>query len=155
MAGHCSYVFLSSIPEDSKPIFTNGTIQITCTILKHVAASATEAELGALFLNAQEAKVIRLVVEKLGHPQLPTPIHINNTTTVGMVNNTIKRQQLRAIDWRYFWLLNGKVQKLFRFYYQPGQENLTNYPSKYHFTDIHHHVCPYYVHMNDSPTVLP
>jgi hypothetical protein len=84
------YFFLSSIPQDTEPIIINGAIHITCTILKLVAASAAEAELGALFLNAQEAKVICFVLEELGHPQLPTPIHVDNTTTVGIVNNTIK-----------------------------------------------------------------
>jgi hypothetical protein len=69
----------------------NGAIHITCTILKLVAVSAAKAELGALFLNAQETKVLRLVLEELRHPQPPTPIHIDNTTTVGIVNNTIKR----------------------------------------------------------------
>ena len=84
------YFFLGSIPRDGDPIKLNGAIHITCTILKLVAASVAEAELGALFLNAQEAKVIRLVLAELGHPQPPTPIHIDNTTTVGIVNNTIK-----------------------------------------------------------------
>jgi hypothetical protein len=71
--------------------------------------SATEAELGALFLNAQKAKVLRLVLKKRGHPQPPTPIHINNTTTVGIVNNTIKRQWSRAMEMGYFLLLDGEV----------------------------------------------
>jgi hypothetical protein len=53
------------------------------------------------------------------------------------------------------WLLDGDVQQIFRFYYQPGQENLGDYPSKHHSADIHQHVRPYYVHMNNSPTVLP
>jgi len=75
-----------------RPDQTYGAIHVTCTILKLVAASAAEAELGALFLNAQEAKVFQLVLAKLRHPQPPTPIHINNTTTVGIVNNTIKCQ---------------------------------------------------------------
>jgi hypothetical protein len=61
-------------------------------ILKLVAASAAEAKLGALLLNAQEAKVMWICLEELGHPQPPTPIHINNTTTVGINNNTIKCQ---------------------------------------------------------------
>jgi hypothetical protein len=149
------YFFLGSIPRDAEPIIINGAIHITCTILKLVAASAAKAELGALFLNAQEAKVIRIVLEELGHPQPPTPIHVDNTTTVGIVNNTIKRQRSRAMEMRYFWLLDGEVQKLFRFYYQPGQENLGDYPSKHHSADIHQHVRPYYVHMDSSPTVLP
>ena len=62
------YFFLGSIPRDAKPIIINGTIYITCTILKLVAALAAEAELGALFLNAQVAKVIHLVLKELGHP---------------------------------------------------------------------------------------
>ena len=78
------HFFLGSIPRDGDPIKLNGAINVTCTILKLVAASAAEAELGALlFLNAQEAKVFRLILAKLDHPQPPTPIHINNTTTVG------------------------------------------------------------------------
>ena len=81
------YFFLSSIPRDSSPIIINGPIHINCTILKLVAASAAEVELGTLFLNAQEAKVLQLILEELGHPQPPIPIHIDNTTTVGIVNN--------------------------------------------------------------------
>jgi len=84
------YFFLGSLPRDGDPIKLNGATHVTCAILKLVAASAAEAELGALFLNAQEAKVIRLVLAELGHPQPPTPIHIDNTTAVGIVKNTIK-----------------------------------------------------------------
>ena len=51
------YFFLGSIPKDNQDIQLNGNIHLTCTILKMVAASAAEAELGALFLNAQEAKI--------------------------------------------------------------------------------------------------
>jgi hypothetical protein len=149
------YFFLGSIPCDGHPIFINGAIHITCTILKLVAASTAEAELSALFLNAQVAKVMRICLEELGHPQSPTPIHIDNTTTVGIVNNTIKRQQSQAMVMRYFWLLDDEVQKLFRFHYQPGQESLGNYPSKHHSANIHQHVRPYYVQMNNSPTMLP
>jgi hypothetical protein len=107
------YFFLGSIPRDSHPIFINGTIHITCTILKLVAASAAEAKLGALFLNAQKAKVMQICLEELRNPQPLTPIHIDNTTTVGIVNNTIKCQQSRAMEMRYFWLLDSEVQKLF------------------------------------------
>jgi hypothetical protein len=118
------YFFLGSIPVNGDPIKLNGAIHITCTILKLVAASAAKAKLGALFLNAQEAKILRLTLDELGHPQPPTPIHINNTTTVEIVNNTIKRQRSRVMEMRYFWLLDGKTQKYFKFYYMPGQENL-------------------------------
>jgi hypothetical protein len=94
------YFFLGSILQDTEQIFINGAIHITCTILKLVAALAAEAELRALFLNAQEAKVIRLVLKELRHLQPPTPIHIYNTTTVGIVNKTIKQQRSWAIEMR-------------------------------------------------------
>ncbi len=85
-----NYFFHGSIPQDGDLIKLNGAIHITCTILKLVAAPAAEVELGALFLNAQEAKVLQLILTELGHPQPPTPIQIDNTPTVGIVNNTIK-----------------------------------------------------------------
>jgi hypothetical protein len=37
------YFFLGSISQDTEPIFINGTIYITCTILKLVTALTTEA----------------------------------------------------------------------------------------------------------------
>jgi hypothetical protein len=148
------YFFCGSIPQDGDPIKLNGAIHITCNILKLVAASAAEAELGALFLNAQEAKVLQLILTELGHSQPPTPIHIDNTTTVRIVNIMIKQQRSRAMEMRYFWLLDGETQQYFKFYYQPSLKNLGNYPSKHHTADIHQHIRPYYVHMNNSPTPL-
>jgi hypothetical protein len=147
--------FLGSLPQDNKPIKLNGAIHVLCTVLKFVAASAAEAELGALFLNAKEAKIMRLTLEELGHPQPPTPIHIDNSTTVGIVNNTVKRQKSRSMEMRYFWLLDGKNQRLFSFQYHPGFENLADYPSKAHLGGHHLHVRPFYVHMPTSPQFLP
>lgn len=51
------YFPLGSLPKDSETI-KNRNILITCSIFKLVAASAAEAKLGVLFLNAQESKVI-------------------------------------------------------------------------------------------------
>ena len=96
-------------------------------ILKFVAASAAKAELGVLFLNAQITKIVRLILFELGHPQPPTPIHCDNTTAVGIVNNTIKRQRSRSMEMRYFWLLDEETQKYFEFLYHPGLENLGDY----------------------------
>ena len=53
----------------------NGAFFCLCAILKFVITSAAEAELGALFLNFKEGKVLRLTFTKLGHPQPPTPVY--------------------------------------------------------------------------------
>ena len=125
--GHC---FLGSVPIDGKHIQLNGPIHSVSVILKHVASSAAEAELGALFLNACEAKIMRLTLLELGHPQPATPIHIENTPVVGIVNNTVKRQRSRMMEMRYFWLLDGEAHKYFSFHYHPGQENLGDFHTK-------------------------
>ena len=55
---------------------------------------------------------------------------------------------------RYFYLLDQQTQKYFKFFYQPGQENLADYPYKHHAAPIHQHVHPYYLHMPTSPQFL-
>jgi hypothetical protein len=78
------YFFLGSIPKANHPMKMNGASEVLCTVLKLVAASAAEAELGALFVNAKEANILRLTLEELGHSQPPTPIHTDNSTIEGI-----------------------------------------------------------------------
>jgi hypothetical protein len=59
------------------------------------------------------------------------------------------------MEMRYFCLLDGKMQQYLKFYYQPSLKNLGDYPSKHHTANIHQHIKTYYVHMNNSPTLLP
>ena len=56
------YYFLGNMPVHDKPIFLNGNVHVTCAILKLVASSAAEAELGVLFLNTKEARILRLTL---------------------------------------------------------------------------------------------
>ncbi len=148
------YWFLGSLPQNGKPIRLNGAILVLCTLLKFVAASAAEAELGALFLNAKEARVMRLTLHELGHPQPPTPIHIDNSTTVGIVTNTIKRQKSKSMEMRYFWLLDQAVQQQFAFSHHPGEEILADYPSKAHPAPHHRLMRPFFTHQHNSPLFL-
>ena len=98
---------------------------------------------------------MRLTLQELGHTQSPTPIHIDNSTCVGIVNNTQKRTRSRAMENKYFWLLDGDAQGQFKFHLHPGQENLGDYPSKAHSGAIHRHVRPFYLHTENSPRELP
>jgi hypothetical protein len=79
---------------------------------------------------------------------------MNNTTAVGIVNISIKKQGSQLMEMRYFWLLNQASQKYFKFFYQPGAELMAEYPSKAHVGPIHIHVCSYYLHMENSPIQL-
>ena len=134
------YLFLGSLPTDRKAIQLNVNIMITCKILKLVASSAAEAELRALFVNKKEARILQLTLKELGHPQPQTPIHVDNTIVIGIRNSTMKRQRSSTMEMRYFWLLDQMAQQYFNFYYQPGQENLADYPTKQHTSAIHQHI---------------
>ena len=81
--------------------------------LQFVASSAAEAELGALFVNAKEGKIIRLALHELGHPQPPTPIHCDNSTAAGISNNTVKKHRSRSMEMRYFWISDQVKHKTF------------------------------------------
>ncbi len=93
VCGHF-FMFMGWTPIDGDSINLNGAFFTLCTILCFAVALAAEAELGALFLNCKEGIIFRLTLEELGHPQLRTPVHCDNATTVGIANNTVKRQRL-------------------------------------------------------------
>ena len=85
--------FLGHLLRDGTPVKLNEKIVITCAILKLGAASASivEAELGALFPDVQEARILQLTLYQMGHPQPQTPVHVDNTLCVGIINITTKR----------------------------------------------------------------
>jgi hypothetical protein len=64
--------------------------------------SAAEAELGAMYINAQEAVWIRRVPEEMGHKQPKTPVQTDNSTAEGVVNNKIQPKRTKAMDMRFY-----------------------------------------------------
>jgi hypothetical protein len=82
----------------------NETIIVLAKMIKNVMASAAEAEVAGLFLNAQEGVSERNCLIEMGHSQPPTPIRTDNTTARGIVTGTIKQKRSKAIDMRFYWL---------------------------------------------------
>jgi hypothetical protein len=89
----CGHFFMGWHADPPKPIKLNGAFFTLCAILRFVVASTAEAKLGALFLNCKQATIFRLTLEEMDHPQPPTPIYCNNSTAVGIANNTVKWQR--------------------------------------------------------------
>ena len=94
----------------------NGIVYVVCKILRNIMASAAEVELGALFLNCQEAVPIRITLEEMGHSQPPTPVQVDNSTALGISNRTIKQRKSKAMDMRFYWIKDRKNQKQFNIY---------------------------------------
>ena len=148
------YFFLGSVPVKGQEIKMNGNIFVACGILKIVVASAAEAELGALFLNTKEGKIICLMLEEMGHRQPPTPVHCDNSTAAGIANNTVKRQQSRSMEMRFFWVVEQVFLGAFDVQWQPGQKNLADYFTK-HFVGRHHQAVRPWLHEANAPRYLP
>ena len=91
----------------------------------------------------------------MGHPQPATPIHVDNSTAVGIANNTVKRQCSRSMVMRYFWIADQVRRGIFNVKWHPGLEQLGDYYTKHHPTSHHVNNCPYYLHEPSSPLILP
>ena len=142
--------FLSDlIPNPQDPDYVpimNGILHVVCKILKNIMASAAEAELGALFINAREAVPIRTTLVEMKWPQPPTPIQVDNSTAVGIANQSIKQKMSKAMDMRFYWVIDRIKQGQFIVYWKPGTGNLGDYPTKHHCTEHHIKMRPVYLH---------
>jgi hypothetical protein len=76
----------------------NGSILNVTSAIKNVVASAAESEVGACFHNAQIGAPLRVTLTELGHIQYPTPLHTDNSTAFGILNETIKQKRSKAMD---------------------------------------------------------
>ena len=125
-----------------KSISPNGPVHTVSNILRNVMASAAESEIGAAFTNAQAALPLRQALLDLGHPQPPTPIRTDNSTANGFLNETIKAKRTKAIDMRFYWLIDRMHQNQFTVYWKPGFTNLGDYHSKHHPPSHHQKMRP-------------
>jgi hypothetical protein len=65
----------------------NGFILNVVSFIKNTVSSEAESEVGACFQNAQSGAPIRVTLTELGHIQPATPLHTDNFTAFGILNN--------------------------------------------------------------------
>jgi hypothetical protein len=78
-----------------------------------------------------------MTLEEFGHPQPATPLKTDNSTACGIMNGTVKQKRTKAMDMRYYWLRDRVRQKQFNVFWEPGINNLADYPTKHH-SGAHH-----------------
>ena len=71
-------------------------------------------------------------------PQSATPIQIDNSTAVGIANQSIKQKMSTAMNIRFYWVVDRIKQGQFNVYWCPHNTNLADYPNKHH--PIEHHI---------------
>jgi hypothetical protein len=144
------FFYMGSSTNTAKKL-TNNEILIISTVLKHVMSSATEAEIGSVFITAKEGAVLHTTLEEMGHPQLPTPMETDNTTATGYRNGTIKQKRTKAMDMRFHWIKNRFKHGQFNVYWGQGYQNLADYFTKHHSPAHHKRMREIYIHADKQP----
>ena len=131
----------------------NGGIDWLCALLDVVVASAAEGELGAMFMNARLATSYRACLQNLGWPQPPTVLIGDNKCATGIANDTVKQKRSRAMDRRFFWIVDRVKQGQFDVQWQPGVTNLADYLTKLHPAKHHRFFRKFFVHDPPDATI--
>ena len=67
-------------------------------------SSASESELGAMFITAQEMVAMHKKLQEMKWPQPPPNPQTDNYAAAGVVNNTIVPKNLKKMERRLHWL---------------------------------------------------
>ena len=100
-------------------------------------SSATESEMTGLFMNAQHAVPICLILEDMGHPQPPTQLRTDNLTAQDLLSGVYKRKHAKWNDMNFHWIRCRIKQQQFNVKWGPGKENFGDAPTKHH--PVSHH----------------
>ena len=143
-AGHFFLTDHTSATTNPPNPTPNGAIHVLCKTLKSVAASASEAETGSLFLNAQAAVPLLTTLIEMGHPQpiSGTPLETDSATAAGILKSQVRMKRSKAFDMRYHWLRDRIAQNQFNLYWSSGKTNSADYFSKHH-SPAHHKALRY------------
>jgi hypothetical protein len=129
--------FYLSNKSFNNPDVNNGAFLTMSTIMQNVMSLEAEAECGALFKNTKDGIALPNTLAKMGHPQPPTPVQVDNSTTNGFANKEIHQHKSKSMDKLFYCVQDQVEQKQFYVYWQPDQINLTDYVTKHH-SPTHH-----------------
>ena len=83
------------------------------------------------------------------------PLKTDNSTAEGIMNKTIKQKTSKAMDMRFYLLVDRVSQKMFKVYWAPGSINLADYFSKKLPTSHHRTVQPIHTYIKEkSPSTI-
>jgi hypothetical protein len=92
--------------------------------------SIAEGEYHAQFLVGQKAYHHGVVCEAMGYPQPVIAFYGDNTTAIGIANDTVKMKQSKAIDKSYHWFRHKLRKGEYSSHYISSPLNRSNYLTK-------------------------
>ena len=102
------------LSEDVLIPLHNGPVLTITQIIKNVMSSASEAELEGFFTIAKKMVPLPQALIEMGWPQPQNPIQCNNSTVVGVTNETIVPRKTKSMDMKFHWLRYRESQQQFR-----------------------------------------
>ena len=81
--------------------------------------SAAETEVGASYINGQEAIPLQQALKEMGHTQPHTTMQVDNAFAIGFANGTVKQKRPKAIDVYFLWVQDEAKQGHFIIYWRP------------------------------------
>jgi hypothetical protein len=108
----------------------NGPLVCKSKMINSVVSSVAEAELAGAFNAAQAAVPLRRTLHDLGYPQPATLLRIDNTVAIQLANATINAKRSKAMDMRFFWIVDRIRQGQFKTLHIPGVWNLADFFTK-------------------------
>ena len=122
-------------------IFNNGAVLTISTIIKHIMASSSEAEIAAMFYNSCKSIPIHITLEEIGYPQPPTNVTVNTSTVHGLTQGTMITKKSKAMDMRFHWLKWREEQGHIRYLWWRVKKNLAEYHTKHHPPQHYREMC--------------
>jgi hypothetical protein len=86
----------------------------------------------------------------MGHPHPPTPVQCDNSTAVGIANDSVKQKMAKHMDMRYFWVQDQVTLGKYKIYWNKGKTNLADYFTKHHPTSHHQDIRSVYIFDKDK-----
>ena len=78
----------------------------------------------------------------------------DNNTASGIINGIFKQDRSKAIDMRFYWLVDRVKQGQFKVYWASGKKNMADFFTKHHPASHHRKMRCVYTHTKDSPSSL-
>ena len=109
-----------------------GPILTISQIIINVMSSAAEAKLAGLLICSKEMVPLWKALIEMGWPHQNSPIQCDNSTSVGVANETVIPQETKPMGIQFHWLSCRDSQGQFRYFWAPGSLNLVDYSTKNH-----------------------
>jgi hypothetical protein len=119
----CGYFFLGNSKQSQCTHLSNGPLLCQSTVLKHVLSSFSEAEYGAIFVNAKTDTVTRETLREMGHPKDATELKTDKTTADGISNKTVLQKRSKDMDMSYYWIQDSIEDEKFDVSWAQGDTN--------------------------------